>query len=432
MKNRNNLIFVYYAALLLILASRQNALVEPPLVLRLIFIGLVVIPCIVTSKVCYPAIITMFLTISQYGFAYSYMPYMTYIYVFLTLIITIVSRKNAHNSPPLFLVVFLVYIFTIDLLTGAGNSKAHFPENISYCFFMLLLFFNFITDDDDDIFISQAPFTFAVTTIVLSLYFLINRNTFIQSYSFNSGLERSGWTDPNYFGMIIGMGTTISAIKIFDRNWKKNSVWTKIIFIAAVVLSTPTLVLNASRGAILSVLLSISMLLLYSRAKLSYKFFIIIVAVLGIVWLYKNQYFELLEYRIVNDNGTGSNRTEIWALKLNAFFNGSPFKFLSGYGYAGGCNITGRSIGFHNEYIAFFVDYGIIGIIFLFYMLLYPIKKVKNAENKPAVIVLIVYLLACFLTLEPFSLGISAFYTFYLYAIVLSKKRSFVGQQCIN
>lgn len=429
MKNKNVYLILYYAVLLVILASRQNVEIEPPLVLRLAFVAMVMFPCVFTPKASYPAIITMFLTISQFGFAYSYMPYMLYFYVILTILLTVVFnlQNKAHSSPPLFLVLFAIYFFLIDTFTAIDNSNAHFPENITYCFILLLLFFCFINNNNNNA-IRQIPFTFAITTIVLSLYFLLNRSLFIQDYGFNTGLDRSGWTDPNYFGMVLGMGTTMGAIKIFETKGEKKPFWEMIVYIAAIVVSIPALILNASRGAILSVILGMATLMIFSKVRISYKILIIIVAVLGIIWLYKNQYFELLEYRIEEDDGTGSKRTEIWSAKLDLFFKGNSFRWLIGYGYTGGLYITGRALGFHNEYIAFLVDYGIIGTLFLFYMLLYPLKRVKNAENKSAIVVLIVYLFTCFLTLEPFSLGIPAFYTFYLYAIVLSKKRSFVGQ----
>lgn len=52
-------------------------------------------------------------------------------------------------------------------------------------------------------------------TLVLSLYFILLRDQFTQDYyAQGSGLERTGWMDPNYFGMVLGMGTVASIIQI--------------------------------------------------------------------------------------------------------------------------------------------------------------------------------------------------------------------------
>ena len=235
-------------------------------------------------------------------------------------------------------------------------------------------------------------------------------------------MERSGWADPNYFGMALGMGTIVGMIKMFSVEWKGLSIVEKVVYITAVLSSMPALALNASRGAMLSVIVGFVALLYFSKAKLGYKIMLTFIAGLVVVYLYTNQYFDLLEYRIMNDEGTGSGRTNIWSAKLSAFVEGNPLKIIFGYGHVGGANIGGVHIGFHNDYIGFLVDYGIIGLGMLIYMLYYPIKIMpKGSYEKPSVIVLIVYLAMSFVTLEPLLTGIMGYFSFYMYALLLAK-----------
>lgn len=429
-KKNNIYVVIYYAILLLMLASRKDATSEPSLIIRIGFLIAVITPCIFSKSVSYPAIITMFLTISRYGFAYSYMPYMTYIYAFITLIVVLIySRYNkVYNIKiPPFLVFFTIYVFLVDTITGIGNSHSKFPEDIFYCYIILLCFF-VISSKLYTQTIKQLPYIFVIITIVLSLYFLLNRTQFSQDYGHNSGLERSGWTDPNYFGMVIGIGTIIGFIKLMSINRKYLSLFEKIVYIFGIIISIPALVINASRGALLSVIVSFVIVLLFSNVKIRYKIFIVTVCLLGMVYLYNNNYFELLEYRINNDDSTGSGRTTIWTNKLQAYINGSPMNWIFGYGYAGGAHITGSALGFHNEFVAFIVDYGIIGLFALCYMLYYPIKCIKrNNNNYYAVIALTTYITLCLMTLEPLSLAIPTFYVLYLYIVLLSKTPSYIN-----
>ena len=423
-KKTNIYVVIYYAILLLMLVSRKDATSEPSLIIRIGFLIAVITPCIFSKSVSYPAIITMFLTISRYGFAYSYMPYMTYIYAFITLIVVLIYtryNKDYHIKIPPFLIFFTIYVFLVDTITGIENSHSKFPEDIFYCYMILLCFF-VISSKSYTQTIKQLPYTFVITTIVLSLYFLLNRNQFAQDYGYNSGLERSGWTDPNYFGMVIGMGSVICIIKIMNREWKRLAFSEKITYISGLIVSIPALILNASRGALLSLIASFIIVIAFSKVKVVYKILIVLLCLIGIVSLYNNNYFELLEYRIANDDGTGSNRTTIWIEKLNAYINGAPISWIFGYGYAGGGYITGSGLGFHNEFVAFLVDYGIIGLSLLCYMLYYPLKCISRKNNNYyAVVALIIYLVMCLMTLEPLSLAILAFFAFYLYIILLSK-----------
>ncbi|MBR3830019.1 MAG: O-antigen ligase family protein [Muribaculaceae bacterium] len=425
MKNKKQNIFIpiYYAILVLIMMSRKDAASEPSMVLRLAFMAAVVFPAVLFKNVSYPAVITLFYTLASQGFAYSYMPYTYSIYAWVTLVIVLffykVKIENLSNIPKFF-IFFTFYILAVDFITSVSNVEANVFQNIFYDFFSIILFLIIIAKDKEKT-LTQLPLSFAVITIVLSYLFLANRNEFISETV--GGMERSGWVDPNYFGTIIGIGTTISFMKLFSKEWKELNIGLKVVYITAIVISLPTLLLNASRGAMLSVVCAFVFLSMFSKIKLWQKIGIVLIGAVGIIYLYNNQYFDLLLYRIENDSGGGSGRTEIWEAKLRAFSQGNIAQILFGNGYYGGMTITGRYQGFHNDFVGFLVEYGIVGLCLLLYMLYYPIRMFfKRGIIQPDVMVIVFYLVACFITLEPFGLAMLPYYSFYMYALLLSNK----------
>lgn len=417
-KNKTLYIYLYYAVLLLILASRGAEASEPPMVLRLAFMAAVIAPTIAYNEFCYPAILTMFFAITRDGFSYSYMPYNLSIYVIITIAITVFFRNRKDvggNYVPTYLILMTLYLFLIDLVFSMGQHGSAVFNNTALSLISIICFL-LIIGKDKEVALQQFPLCFAVTTIVLCYAFFTGREHFTVDY-FNTEYERTGWTDPNFFGMLLGMGTVSAFIKLFSQEWKMLSNVDKGIYLSAIVLSMPVLLLNASRGAVLSVTVAFTILLVASKVRSSYKILFVILAVVGLFYLYSNNYFDLLLFRIENDDGTGSDRTVIWADKLNAFFNGNFIQMIVGYGHTGGSNITGTLVGFHNDYVGFLVDYGFIGLAMLLYWLYYPVSIARNAA-RVNVVVLIVYLAMCFVTLEPLLTGILPYFVFYIFALL--------------
>jgi O-antigen ligase len=212
-------------------------------------------------------------------------------------------------------------------------------------------------------------------------------------------------------------------MKLFSKEWKELNIGLKVVYITAIVISLPTLLLNASRGAMLSVVCAFVFLSMFSKIKPWQKIGIVLMGAVGVIYLYNNQYFDLLLYRIENDSGGGSGRTEIWEAKFRAFSQGNIAQILFGNGYYGGMTITGRYMGFHNDFVGFLVEYGIVGLCLLLYMLYYPIRMFfKRGIIQPDVMVIVFYLATCFITLEPFGLALLPYYSFYMYALLLSNR----------
>lgn len=419
-KYKKTYIYLYYAILLILMSSRGLSTTAPPMVFRLAFIAAVVVPTIAYKDLCYPAILSMFYAITLDGYSYSYMPYEFSIYVIISIAFVVFFRSHKDEGGrliPYYLMVMTLYIFFIDLIFSVAQHGAVLFNNTALSLISIICFLLIIGKDREKA-VSQFHLCFAVTTIVLSFAFFTGREYFTESY-FSTDYERTGWTDPNYFGMLLGMGTVSAFIKMFDHEWQNLRGVDKGIYIAAVVLSIPVLLLNASRGAVLSVTVAFTILLIASRVKRFHKILFVIFAVGGLIYLYSNNYFDLLLYRVENDDGTGSNRTLIWSNKLDAFFNGNIIHMLIGYGHKGGSSITGYVVGFHNDYVGFLVDYGFIGFGMLIYWLIYPIEIARKGI-RVRVVVLIIYLAMCFVTLEPLLTGILPYYVFYLFALIMA------------
>lgn len=424
-------IYFYYAVLLVIFAMRQTVDAEPAMAMRLLFMAAVFMPTFIIKGLSYPAILTMFLSLTTTGMSFSYLPYTLSLYALITIMAFCFFRffrsKNIKiRRIPIILVVFTFYVFIIDFVTGIVKvqpDSSIFEYNF-YCLVMIC-FFIAIIGRDKEMNLNQLSICYSVITIVLCVLFLtIGKQSYTQSY-FSTTEERTMWTDPNYFGMAVAMGTVLGLIKLFSKERKSLLIVEKAIYISAIVVSIPVLVLNASRGAIVSVLVAFVVFVIISRTKLLYKGVLVVVAMFTIYYLYRNQYFDLLAVRIEYDDSVGSGRTEIWANKLKEYSQGNIIQMLFGVGRTAGANLGGRgqAIGFHNDILGHLVDYGVVGVFLLLYLLYYPIKITpKDSYSKPYIVVIIVYLVSCFMTLEPFVTGILSYYVFYMYALLLAQK----------
>ena len=182
---------------------------------------------------------------------------------------------------------------------------------------------------------------------------------------------------------------------------------------------------NASRGAVVCVASGIIIITLFSKIGLKKKISIALLVFFGIMLMYQLGLFGALEERVMHDeDGTGSGRTIIWAYKISLFFEQPMYKLFTGLGYRGGFMLGfDDGYGFHNDYVAFFVDYGIIGTILFILFLLYPLFIArKNKKQRAIVTALTVYLILCCTTLEPLSGGRLPFCYLYLFIYILAKQ----------
>ena len=403
---KEKLIYLYYLVLTLILVSWTDKTSSPAMVVRLTFMAASFIPTLYFRKSWLPAVFTCFLSICQYGISYSYLPDTLSTYMYLVIILFIMyQRKQRMPLFPKSLIILMVYVFFLDCISD-GTIYHNFYALVITCLIVHLF------DSDYAVASQKLSTAFIVVTIVLCYYFLIFKDSFTASYDFDSGLERVTWTDPNYLGCVIGMGIMCCGMRLVEGGLNKYlNLLLLMIFGTAVVV----LVMNASRGAILAVAIGVSVLLYKSNIKTQYKIVILLSLVGFITYLYNSSVFDLLEYRLQNDE-TGSGRSTIWIGRLQAFISSNPFLQLFGYGREAALSLgTNRHIGCHNDYLAFLVEYGYIGFFLFINFLIYPVlKAVHNKTQLPTVLALTAYLAVCCFTLEPLTLGRIPYYMFYV------------------
>lgn len=261
--------------------------------------------------------------------------------------------------------------------------------------------------------------------LAISFIYLTNYKDFLVIYSrADSGVERGGWSDPNYLGCTVGMGVMAALVLLMNR--ATSNFFYRLLGILTVCISVIAMVLMASRGALLSLALGVFYLVLMSRTSKKNKIVVIACLIGFTLYLMNSSYVELLQYRLSTESNDGGNgRFWIWQFKLDAFFNsGTIFNFLFGYGYNGALYLGDRGYwAIHNDFVALLCDYGLVGLSLFLYMLYYPIK-ITNNENKVIVIALLLYLILCCCSLEPFSAGRLPFFGFYLFILCIAKSKS--------
>ena len=407
---------LYYLALILVLSAWGDGNTSPNITYKVVYFICLIIPALMRQTSFIPTLVVGFSGIALYGYAYSFMPTYLPIYLASLLIIYMFFVKDKVNtfSLPKIVIAFCLYTLFVDIVMNMTI------ENITYSLLIIFLLGKYLNNNTNWNTVSKYSSGLALTTIVLSAYFVVFQDRFAQDYyAQGSSLERSGWMDPNYFGMVIGMGTVASMIQL--TRLKELGLPEKIFYIATIVLSLVTLVLNASRGSILAVAVSFAIIVLFSGIKGSYKFITLALTFGFVIYLYNNSYFDLLEYRILNDSGTGSGRSEIWEKKLDAFINGDKLAWFIGYGNVGGKELgMSSAFGSHNDYVAILCAYGGVGLLTFISMILYPIAKLKKySTNKILVYAATVYIIVMCMTLEPYTAGRLPYFSYFLYCLLL-------------
>lgn len=184
--------------------------------------------------------------------------------------------------------------------------------------------------------------------------------------------------------------------------------------------------LLASRGGLLCVAISSLILIMFANVRNGYKLIVSFLLIGALVWLYTNDYFQLLEYRILNDSTGGSGRVDIWKMKLSLFASESNvFNWIFGLGHNRALQLSfnNQAIGFHNDFLAILCSYGLIGVGMMVYMIFVLPFKGNTISSRPIIVALVVYLVLACLTLEPLSSGRLTYFAFY-YLIILSRSLS--------
>jgi hypothetical protein len=197
---------------------------------------------------------------------------------------------------------------------------------------------------------------------------------FISVFSLGVSMESrvaGGVADPNCFGFSGSMLTVLVSIFITDRNLRP---YQRGILIYGFILGSGVVLVSASRGALLSVIIGLMVTLM--NAKVPFKkvaaLAALIIAVAMMIQIHaassqeESAIFDGDRYSIdgaLSDHGAG--RSDIWYDYLQP----SVLKkcFLTGVGFGRSIDAINDTYTYmlkapHNNYLVVFVDYGIIGI----------------------------------------------------------------------
>lgn len=325
-------------------------------------------------KTLVPFVINGFYWISFCSFT-GLLPF-SIIYTVSTVAVLYMMSANNKKTVPSIYIIFAAYFFFISLLHWDFDETGVLWGGIMVVFMLS----SFLNDKDS---LNLFSYSFVLISFVLSIVFLSNYQEFLNSYIRGVvAMERSGWMNPNMLGASIGCGL-VFALSNFLKVIKSSKLLSLVLLIV-IGISFVSLVLLASRGALLSALGACLFIIFLQRSiPLKYKL-LAILFLLGIVYYsYNSGYFELLEFRTQTEGSTesGGNRIPIWTSKFNAFGNLDSFSTLFGIGQLDTISLGSHKIRTHNDFVTALIAYGYVGL-FLFGILLARliIRSIKFKE----------------------------------------------------
>lgn len=421
---KNKFFYIYYFFMILVLALYTNMSKSPNIIIRIAYLVALITP-LITSIELLPAVLICTLVISQNTFAYPFMPTENYYYLIILLFFAIIEKSQTNRINhgarvrPLFLLL-LIYVFLNDIF-----FQFHLSRVTITVFECILMFVCIGTKRENSN--KHISLGFMMVSLVLSYWVLFRIEARIGvSHSFGD-MESGGWTDANYLGGIIGIGSVIAVKEILQNRENKTLL---ILCLATLISSFFSLAYLASRGAFLAVSIGIMTLVLFSKAKQTTKTLIILSIIALIVLMYTSNYFDLLIARVQSEDVTGTGRTIIWAKKLDGFLEeGTILNWLFGYGHTEAFLLGnfGRPRAFHNDFIAVLVEYGFVGLGLFIALLLYPIRKASK-QMRPTISVFVLYLMVLGLTLEPLTGGNIAFLGYFFYITQMARNSQYEQQ----
>ena len=413
---KNTMYALYYIVLLLLTFFLTKPDVSYSAMVRYAYILAVVTPLFFNKSYAIFAL-PLFLGISYASFA-PFFPTNS-LFCFIVCIALSIMQVRIRYGTIIYL-IWIIYLLCVELLTPVP----HFECIMSG---VTTIFLSFLVNTKHDI--TKIGIAFGLISFVLSLLFLLYFDKFSEEFLLQGGddVERASWINPNIFGGIIGCGMVSMVLMLVQAREMSVSRWIKFLCFCGVLLSIMTLILNASRGALVASILSSLILLFNSKIQYQYKWLSLAVILIFIVILYNEGYFELLNVRLFEEEtiGTAGGRTEIWSQKLEAFSNLPIAQQFFGVGY-NGCVNMGIYFDTHNDFITAICAYGYIGFISFIALSIAPIF-IASKEKKMIVAGLLLFFILENVVLSPVFRGYFIFFIFYLmvlkYAIITSEQK---------
>ena len=205
-----------------------------------------------------------------------------------------------------------------------------------------------------------------------------------QDYSYYRGTlsSEAGVADQNGLAANILFPLWMAIDLLMNTKGKKRILYT----VAAVCMSISLLML-ASRGALVAFFISALVYFIMRRKQIKPLVVVGIVVALALIYAYyvKTNPGLLSRLSLESTKKDGGNgRIEIWSSTLSLLLS-NPVRLLFGYGYGAETAVSilamGTAIGTHNIYIEHLAAMGVIGLILLLWILFFILKKaIRNKD----------------------------------------------------
>ena len=404
--NRDQLSLVLYVVLISLQFALSYIGIELPLIFRLAVLVILFLSLINNIKWT-PFVFTLFWGTSLLS-PLPVLPTEEYYMLLFALAIGAINlgiKKVRRNRFESWLLITVVYFLTVALITIDSEM---FTSPLFFLIPVALVVSSFVKNEDD---ILRLMLALMLMSLFLAALFLLKRDDFVQSYK-SFGIDRSGWTNANMFGGCVAVGLVCAVAYILNSLQQNRNLFLNIVAITTFLVTLPALVLNASRGSLLSAAVVSVMLLFVSKIKVSYKIIVTVLIIGFTVYLYNSGIFELLETRMGEENlETGGNRTPIWEAKFKAFGESGLLSWIFGVGQPR-LRYLGVFYSTHNDFITALIGYGITGFVLFMYFLFSPFRVAKRCRIQ--ILILTSMLLLEGMVLEPIFRGLLPFYMYYI------------------
>lgn len=402
---------VYYLILGIIQALWTNFSSFPPSPLRIAMIAAVFGPIFLRREIVLLAIPFSMTLRGFFSTPYSFLPdlnssYDFYIYVLLLSMAIHFKKLNFSLYGKMKPLIAMMLLFAIvDVLSNGeiGSYAIHI--------FIGLLLVPFLKKEEDFHLLSVA--LFAASTL-LAIYYVILFDKFLEAWG-SSGMERSGWSDPNYYAIMLARGFMVAMLYLFGLCKSDHFVFNKKILVGSCFFIVAAVFMTSSRTSFLCVAFILAVVIFNS--KLSFRKFLLVILLLIIagVYMYSGGIMNVLIFRFFEqgDIDTGGSRIFIWEQFLRNFEDQDIVNMLFGGGYWHRAKLT-CGADTHNEFFSIMADYGLIGLL-LFISFFFSTCVFRRGDFWKQNVAVIFYFLSA-ITLSPFQTIFILFLIVWIYA----------------
>jgi hypothetical protein len=295
-------------------------------------------------------------------------------------------------------VVFLFLVIAVDFMYSQSTQET-VPKFIIYAMgFVVALN---IRDDIDSYIVL---FSISLTSVLIAFWYLWQINDLL----ITNRVELP--VDPNYLSCFICYGM-LSMLLIASKSETRSSV-TKFVFYVIIAMLVYVVLVLASRGVILALLVTIAFVWLRRYRTISIKNAGVIIALLIIVTQLPGS-LSLID-RFSESNASNLNaRLPLAIAAYKHLTDTSVIGLLFGEGTGSGAMglkgvIYDTATSAHNDFIEIAMDYGLVGVSLFIFLYVVIIKNTlkENTLNSDIKLAFTVFTLLCSLTITPHKLYI--------------------------